>query len=124
MIQTIPISEVKTNLSYFTGTEKYYKHSIAGKHGIFLTDGCHYLREQLDAYWLFDLISSYQYKLAKETFQMWKLTKVKDNSWTITATNGNGEILANQFIPFSDFPLEEGISLFLVDNVAMLLSEY
>ena len=124
MNQTIEISEVKKNLAYFTGTENYYKHSITGNDGIFLTDGCHYLREQLNCYWLFDLILSYQHKLSKETHQKWILVNNKDSSWTITARNENGRLLAIQHIPYSDFPLKEGITIFFLEGVALLPSEY
>lgn len=113
-----------TELQQFTGTEYYYNHQV-GNLKMFLTDGTKYLAEKAQCYWLMDLILSYQYKslMEIESFQVWKLKKQADRSWIITCTDGNDKALAEQVIQFSDFPLPE-ISIWLVDSVAMLPSEY
>ena len=51
---------IARNLGHFTGTEEYHKHLFPGKSPILLTDGCKYIRDTLQAYWLFDAILIYQ----------------------------------------------------------------
>ena len=46
---------VPTQLSYFTGTEKYYR--ISRRH--LLTDGTKYLAEEAECFWMMDAISSH-----------------------------------------------------------------
>ncbi|MDO1450723.1 hypothetical protein Q0590_30905 [Rhodocytophaga aerolata] len=116
--------ELMKELNKFTGTNNYYTHQIGGLK-IYLTDGCKYLAEKGAAYWIFDIILSYQLyqKLISAYFQVWSLKKMPNNTWTITCEDGNGLILAMQDIAYSDFPLHS-IKLFLVDKVCMLQSEY
>ena len=123
MVQTIDSAELKVHLQQFTGTEHYYEHRTIGSLKLFLTDGCKYLAEKAGCYWLYDVLASYQHKLCNETFQTWTLKKFISLGWTITATDGNGKVLVTQDIPYSDFPIEDGITLFLVDGVVLLPSE-
>ena len=44
-----------TQLSYFTGTEKYYR--ISRRH--LLTDGTNYLAEEAECFWMMDAIASH-----------------------------------------------------------------
>ena len=41
-----------------------------------------------------------------ERFQVWDLKRVKDNVFTILATDGNHKKVTSQKIPFSDFPYD------------------
>jgi hypothetical protein len=50
---------IERNLSQFHGTEEYHKHLYPGKSPLLLTDGCKYVRDDLQANWLFDAILSY-----------------------------------------------------------------
>ena len=52
--------DVQIELKQFHGTSRYHKHLFPGKSPIILTDGCKYVRDELNAYWLFDAILSYQ----------------------------------------------------------------
>ena len=124
MVQTINPEELKMHLEQFTGTEHYYEHRTIGNIKVLLTDGVHYLREEAQCYWLIDVILSYQYKLHKESFQVWTLKKIGSKGWDIIAEDGNKNQLAFQRISYSDFPIEDGITLFLSDGVVMLPSEY
>ncbi len=124
MKQTINPEELKVQLLQFNGTEHYYDHSTIGSGKLLLTDGCKYLREVAKCYWLFDLFASYQYKLCNEEFQTWTLVKTKSGGWEVSATDGNDKKLVTQYIPFSDFAIEDGFTIFLADGVAMLPSEY
>ena len=112
------------DLSHFNGTERYYVHRVLNRQ-LLLTDGCKYLAEEGEAYWLFDLILSYQTNkaLQEEDFQVWNLKKKPDSGWVVTCDDGNDKILITQHIAYSDFPLN-AIKLYLVDGVCMLASEY
>jgi len=90
-----------------------------------LTDGCEFVRQASGegAYWLFDIILSWQYKLHQHGFQVWKLKQMENSSWIIQCTDGNDKVLASQDIQYSDFPIDS-IDIWLVDGVALLPSEY
>ena len=108
-----------SHINSFIGTENYYKHWL----GIQYTDGVKYVAEEANAYWLIDAIASYQSKLKHEPFQTWTLKGNHDKSWTLSATDGNENLLVKQEIEFSDFPLNK-IDLYLSDKILMLTSEY
>ena len=108
-----------SNINSFSGTENYYKHWL----GIQFTDGVKYVAEEASAYWLIDAIASYQSKLTHEEFQTWTLKVNNDQSWTLSATDGNDNLLVKQLIEYSDFPLPK-IDLFLSHKILMLTSEY
>src|SRR5688500_12686017 len=112
------------DLRYFTGTENYYVHGI-GALKILLTDGCKYVAEEAQTYWLFDIILTYQMQtnIRNEPFQHWELKKQMQGEWLITCDDGNENILAKQTINYSDFPLSI-ISFYLVEGICMLKSEY
>jgi hypothetical protein len=67
-------------LNQFIGSEVYHEQQLVDGSKLVLTEGCHFVRETYSAYWLFDLIGSYQYKLLEEPIQFWKLTKFKDEA--------------------------------------------
>jgi hypothetical protein len=72
-----------------------------------LTDRVVYFCKTFGAFWLIDLILSHQRgKVAKEHFQVWTLqsTPAGDypNAVTIIATDGNGQMLKQHYIGFSD----------------------
>jgi hypothetical protein len=116
--------ETELNLSHFNGTDTYYEHKVLGRQ-MLLTEGCKYVAEEGEAYWLFDLILSYQQDkvLQEEGFQVWNLKKKPDQGWIVTCDDGNNNILKTQHIPYSDFPLS-CIKFYLIDGVCMLASEY
>ncbi len=109
-------------LPYFTGTERWHRHWLGGVY----TDGVAFLAEQAQAYWLIDLIESWQSKarVRKETFQKWTLkVDVGMRYGAAICDDGNGNQLCRQKIPYTDFPLPE-ITLWRVNGVLMLPSEY
>jgi len=108
-------------LNQFIGSEVYYEQVMVDGSKLVLTEGCHFVRETYSAYWLFDLIGSYQYKLLEEPIQFWKLVKFKDEA-QITCDNGKGDILASQEIPFTDFPFD--ITIWQMEGTCLLPSEY
>lgn len=111
--------EIKQNLSQFTGTENYYR-----LHNLNLTDGAKFVADECKAWWLLDIIWSYQadIRLRNQTFQVWKL-EVKDLQATVRCEDGDYNELLSQDIDYTDFPLES-ITLWCINNVILLPSEY
>jgi hypothetical protein len=78
---------IKRNLSQFRGTTEYNKHLFLGKSPLLLTDGCRYIRDACNAYWLFDSLLIYQdHKMLRNVnFQVWEFRRLKrDLSWVLT----------------------------------------
>lgn len=66
-------------------------------------------------------------KINKEPFQVWILrfeSKEKGDNTLLICEDGNHKKLAQQKIPYTNFPLPEGIKLFLDGGVLLLPSEY
>jgi hypothetical protein len=84
------------------------------------------MAQMCEGYWLFDLIISYQIypKMQAEEFQVWQLGRVLNCRARVTATDGNDKALVEQDLDFTDFPLPEGIKLYLIQGVILLPSEY
>ena len=122
--KTISPADFLYTLNVFAGTFKYHIHRL-GKLSINLTDGCDYVRNKAQAYWLFDAILSHQLTstVNKQKFQVWRLKKQEDDTWLLICEDGNKNILAKQNIEYSDFLVPE-ITIWLVDGVAMLPTEY
>lgn len=118
-------------LAQFTGSENFIRYSNLFKKTI-LTDGAEYVAEKAGAYWLLDVISSHQSKLANQGFQVWKLIPNKTGSGAkVVCEDGNNNRLVGQSIPFTDFPFinNEEFVLWAVANeiggiTIMLPSEY
>lgn len=118
------------NLSNFTGTENYYCNK---NYPFEYTDGIKYLAENGGAYWLLDAIASWQKEpIIKSNqdlrqVQFWTLKVNPDNSAVLTCERDTDEIICEQKIPFTDFPIQE-ICLYLCDmgtkGVLLLPSEY
>jgi len=113
----------QTNLSQFTGSEQWYRHSLVRK--VLYTDGAQYVAESGGAYWLLDEIAFSQSKpkIVAEEFQVWRLKVNADQAATFTCDDGNGRIVFTKRIDYTDFPLDE-IAFYFTDNVIMLPSEY
>ena len=117
--------ELEAELQQFIGTEQYYRHMG----NVVLTDGTKYLAERAGAYWLMDIVASFQTekKVACEHFQFWNLNVREDKKATVVADDGNGKVIARQEISRTNFPLRSQ-RLYLVNDgryrVLMLPSEY
>jgi hypothetical protein len=113
---------LQSELSQFIGTEKYYR--ITPSH--LLTDGTKYLAEQAECFWLMTAIASHLPKQFHDYFAVVNLT-VKDSAAQLTLDDGNGNVFAQQFIDYTDFPLPE-LKLYCAFDgeywVLMLPSEY
>lgn len=112
-------------LAHFTGTPAYYRLYPT----VVLTDGTKYLADQASCYWLMDVYASHLLTAIDGELEPFTcLNLVKDNdSALIQIDDGNGVILAEQHVEFTDFPLE-AIKLFAcwTDDywVILLPSEY
>ena len=118
---------IREELKMFHGTTEYHKHLFPGKSPLLLTDGCKYVRDDLQSNWLFDAILSYQtHKALRDVnFQIWELRQLrKDFTWLLTCREDVGrKPLISQSIEFSDFPVDY-IKIWVIDKVALLPSEY
>lgn len=111
------------DLDQFIGTEHWYQHSLV--RSITYTDGARYVADNGGAYWLLDeiaLAQKFNAAVRSELFQVWKLT-VSERKGLLTCDDGNGNIVYNKLIPFTDFPLAE-IKFYFTDNVILLPGEY
>jgi hypothetical protein len=112
-------------LRQFTGSEHWYRHGLV--RSVLYTDGAKYVADKAGAYWLLDEIAFAQRgekAVAAEEFQVWKLTVDTEKcTGTLTCDDGNGRIVFEKSIPFTDFPLPE-ISLWFTNNTIYLPSEH
>jgi hypothetical protein len=100
--------EIKDVLKTFHGTRDYYVNTLYSRD--VHTDGVHWLADACGAFWLIDAIQSHQMYLPvrQQDFQLWTLT-VENRVATLICTNGNDNspVLAQQVIPYTDFPLDK-----------------
>ena len=89
------------------------------------TDGVRDMIQNCKAYWLIDLIMSYQtYKnVNQENFQVWELKRIEYDCFMVYASDGNNAILTSQEIPYSDFPFDMA-TIWLVNDTLLLPNEY
>lgn len=105
----------------FMVTESYYSYT----RGLLLTDGVKTIAQEESCFWFLDCIASYQFseKFQKEEFQVWKIERIKENQFELSATDGNDNVLATQNIDYSDFFFNE-FTIWKEDNVLLLPSEH
>lgn len=114
--------EIKSELGQYIGTEAYHKLSLGS---LKFTDGVKRMAELCQAYWLLDIVASYQFEgIDKKCrgFQVWKLA-VKDNKGKVECSDGDGKVVKVQNIEYTDFPMDEVI-VWVTNGVCLLPSEY
>lgn len=111
------------DLDQFTGTGQYYKYGLTG--AFVYTDGIQYMAENMGAYWLIDLVASYQHKREVKAleFQAWKMTVNEDSSAVVVLEDGDENEVLRQELEYTDF-LKPKIMIWLQNGVLMLPSEY
>ena len=117
-------SELESNLTQFTGTTKYYRLLPT----FVVTDGVKYLMDHTGCYWLAEL---YGLHLANMDFNHQPFTVLnlvlKGQGAMITIEDGNGQVLIQQIVDWTDFRLAS-VTLYASWSgdfwVAMLPSEY
>jgi hypothetical protein len=101
-------AELGTALASFTGTKNYTRHL-----GLYLTDGAVFLAEKAKAWWLMDILVSYQPRCRKDPMlreiQFWtlKLKRAPNMKAIVTCERDTGDVAIKQSILFTDFPLDE-----------------
>lgn len=116
--------ELEQMLRQFTGTEHYYRI----RKDLLCTDGVKYLAEQAGCFWLLDLFWSHLLGVdhVANPFTVLKMTVQKSSAY-VAIEDGNDNVLASQFIEYTDFPLAS-ITLYGCWNerewVLVLASEY
>ena len=108
-------------MAQFKGTVNYWEHKFF-KLSLRLTDGADYIRKNCGAYWLFDLIVQQAYQTDKS--YVVKLQNTKESVYKFNVHDWQtDEIIYQQEILFSDFPLKE-IKLYVLNGIFLLPSEY
>lgn len=117
-------TNLASDLSQFTGTEQWYRHSLVRT--ILYTDGVKYMAERAGAHWLVDEVALAQRfipAVRAEEFQTWTLAVAADKTAKLICDDGNGDVVYEKAIEFTDFPMDS-IKLYFTDNVILLPSEY
>lgn len=116
-------TEIQSELANFCGTENYYKYLA----GLKLTDGVKAMAELCQAYWLLDIIASYQSKCLKDAslrdYQFWTLKKTGKNSAIVICERDSDDVFLTQKIEYTDFPLDE-MKIWVENGVVLLPSEH
>ncbi len=116
---------IRNALAYATGSEKVWR-LFRNRDDFFITEGVMVMADMTEAWWLLTAIASYcltDPNVREESFTDWTLT-LDGTKAHLTGGDGDDRTLVEQEIPYTDFPLPEGITLFKVDDVLMLPSEY
>lgn len=114
----------KAVLAQFTGTEHWCRHAL--NRAVLFTDGAKYVADTAGAYWLLDeiaLAQRYEKRVAREEFQVWRLTVKPDSTGTLRCEDGNGRAVYVKRLTFTDFP-EPGCVLYVANHTILLPSEY
>ena len=105
--------EIQGHLAQFTGTEDWHQFSGMFK-SVIATDGAMEMAKICEAYWLLDLVASHQRKISRKHgitglhFQHWTIKKrPRAGGFIVSCDDGNGNKLATQTVPHSDFPMDE-----------------
>jgi hypothetical protein len=123
-MMNISLAELESNLCHFTGTSKYYRLLPT----FLVTDGVKYLMDQAGCYWLTQLYGSHLLNIDFNVhpFTVLKLVR-KSHGAEVAIEDGNGNVLARQYLDYTDFPLNE-FTLYACWSeaywVCMLPSEY
>jgi len=117
--------EVEEHLPYFTGTSQWYR--VSKEPEILLTDGTKFLVESCGLFWFitdFVLMKLVDPKISKQGFLLFTLdVNLETKEAKITIDDGNGNILFESEIPFTDCPIEK-VRMYYSSGVLLLPSEY
>lgn len=99
----------KGDLNRFIGTQQYHRHNQVFFYDLRLTDGCYFLRENAQCYWLFDAIASHlfcnerlrKYREASQGL-FWELRVKKDDSACLYCYFDRDKALGQQKIDYTD----------------------
>lgn len=111
-------------LRQFTGTEAYYKHWFHPK--LVYTDGVRFLAREAEAYWLIDAIAGDNHAgspVQALEHQFWRLDVAPDRSATLVCEDGDGAVILEKRIGWTDFPLDQ-VEIWVANGVMYLPSEH
>lgn len=113
------------DLKQFIGTEQYFFHPLVKQFNY--TDGVRYFARNAGghgAYWFLDIVATEFFHHPSRDHDFAAITlKVKDSSAVISMDDGNGRVIWNRAIEFTD--CDEGEwKFYLIGNVMLLPSEY
>lgn len=117
-------AELLSNLSHFIGTERYYRLLPT----FVVTEGLKYLMDEADCYWLAQLYGLHLVSVDfhENPFTVLKFVR-KGEGGTVTIEDGNGKVLVQQRLDYTDFPFD-AYSLYACWDgehwVGMLTGEY
>lgn len=120
------LTNLNDKFSQCTGTEHYYTHFTKV---CFFTDGVKSIADQYQAYWLIDVIASYQIKksIKSKPFQIWTITSTQSKATIEMRQDSDQPVLVRQQIPFTNFP-EGRLQMYYIgdstNKVLLLPSEY
>ena len=118
-------SEIRAELDFRFYEGRAYPTGPSKEHPL-MTSGVARMMELCQAGWLIDRIATAQFDppYKDELFQVWKLVIRSDKSAELICDDGDGHVISHEEIKYTDFPLSEGISLFMTNSTIMLPSEY
>jgi len=116
-------SELRAALRTFVGTTAYHRHWS----GLRYTDGVKFLVEKAKAYWLLDLIASWQLEALCDEwlreFQLWELFVRADRTATAVCSRDSEDVAFRQEIKSTDFPLDY-LKVYVERGVVLLPFEH
>lgn len=120
------LTNLNDSFSHFIGTENYYSHLMRT---CVFTDGVKAMADQYQAYWLIDVIASYQMtkRIKCIPFQIWSINSTEGKVVIEMCEDTDKPVLVRQQIPYTDFP-EGSLQLYCIDDsehkIILLPSEY
>lgn len=125
--ETLSPAEFATQLAHYYGSEKLFRHPVALPNSpkLVYTQGVEYFLEECGggAYWFADIIATEVLPLQQqEEFIVIKMV-VADEQATITADDGNDNILWQRDINYTD-AFDGEWKFYLIDGTMLLPQEY
>lgn len=114
---------LKDDLKQFYGTEHYYPIT----YNVAITDGVKYFADKAEAYWLITDIAingTMHKELKDEDFLVIRTRGKTDGGIVVQYEDGNYKPLLLEEYPLSELPDDAEFTLWMVDNVILLPSEY
>jgi hypothetical protein len=108
------------DLRQFLGSEQWFRH-WTGK--MLYTDGIKHVAETAGAYWLLDIIATELMPLNTREHFLSIVLKVDGSKARLLVDDGNGHVLYEKAIEYTDFPQGEW-KFYLIDGTLLLPSEY
>jgi hypothetical protein len=95
--------ELKSALNHFTGTQNY--HRVLPR--LAITDGVEYLANTANAYWLVTAIYSHLVTQPIHSEFVVARLVVSGKTANLVLDDGNNQVICEQHIEYTDFPLDE-----------------